>query len=45
MAKELRLNAFEMNRVTHQSPGMWCHPRNRSRDYRRLDEWIQLAKT
>ena len=45
MAKEIRLNAFEMNCVAHQSPGMWRHPRDRSRDYRRLDGWIELAKT
>jgi long-chain alkane monooxygenase len=45
MAKEIRLNAFDMNCVAHQSPGMWRHPRDRSRDYRRLDGWIELAKT
>jgi long-chain alkane monooxygenase len=45
MAKEIRLNAFEMNCVAHQSPGMWRHPRDRSRDYRRLDGWVELAKT
>src|SRR6202046_3957775 len=45
MAKQIRLNAFEMNCVAHQSPGMVRHPRDRSRDYRRLDGWIELAKT
>ena len=45
MAKEIRLNAFEMNCLAHQSPGLWRHPRDRSRDYRRLDGWIELAKT
>ena len=45
MAKEIRLNAFEMNCVAHQSPGLWRHPRDRSRDYRRLDGWIELART
>jgi FMN-dependent oxidoreductase (nitrilotriacetate monooxygenase family) len=45
MTKEIRLNAFEMNCVAHQSPGLWRHPRDRSRDYRRLDGWIALAKT
>ena len=44
MAKEIRLNAFEMNCVAHQSPGLWRHPRDRSRDYKRLDYWIELAK-
>jgi len=45
MAKEIRFNAFEMNCVAHQSPGLWRHPRDRSRDYRRLDGWISLART
>jgi alkanesulfonate monooxygenase SsuD/methylene tetrahydromethanopterin reductase-like flavin-dependent oxidoreductase (luciferase family) len=45
MTKEIRLNAFEMNCVAHQSPGLWRHPRDRSRDYRRLDGWVALAKT
>src|SRR5437773_10425547 len=27
--KEIRLNAFEMNCVGHQSPGLWAHPRDR----------------
>ena len=44
-AKEIRLNAFEMNCVAHQSPGLWRHPRDRSRDYRRLGSWIKLAQT
>ena len=26
MAKEIRLNAFDMNCVAHQSPGLWAHP-------------------
>jgi long-chain alkane monooxygenase len=43
MPKEIRLNAFEMNCVAHQSPGLWRHPRDRSRDYKRLDGWIELA--
>src|ERR1700694_5526373 len=27
--KEIRLTAFEMNCVGHQSPGLWAHPRDR----------------
>src|SRR5262249_15533448 len=45
MAKEIRLNAFAMNCVGHQSPGLWRHPRDRSSDYNRLPYWIDLAKT
>jgi long-chain alkane monooxygenase len=43
--KEIRLNAFEMNCVGHQSPGLWAHPRDRSANYTDLDYWISLAKT
>jgi alkanesulfonate monooxygenase len=45
MTKQIRLNAFEMNCVAHQSPGLWRHPRDRSREYRRLAGWIELAQT
>jgi FMN-dependent oxidoreductase (nitrilotriacetate monooxygenase family) len=45
MSKEIRLNAFAMNCVGHQSPGLWRHPRDRSSDYNRLPYWIDLAKT
>ena len=34
-----------MNRLVHQSPGLWRHPRDRSRGYRRLKPWIALAQT
>ena len=43
--KEIRLNAFEMNCVGHQSPGLWSHPRDRSANYTDLDYWTGLAKT
>jgi long-chain alkane monooxygenase len=26
MTRELRFNAFDMNCVGHQSPGLWAHP-------------------
>ena len=41
----MRLNAFEMNCVGHQSPGLWAHPRDRSTSYTDLDYWAGLAKT
>ena len=44
MPKELRLNAFAMNTVGHQTQGLWRHPRDRSGDYHRLDHWIELAQ-
>ena len=27
MTREIRFNAFDMNCVGHQSPGLWAHPR------------------
>ena len=45
MAREIRLNAFAMNCVAHQSPGLWRHPRDRSSEYHRLPYWIDLART
>lgn len=45
MAKQIRFNAFAMNCVAHQSPGMWTHPRDRSTEYNRLPFWLDLAKT
>src|ERR1700754_4335388 len=45
MKKEIRLNAFAMNCVAHQSPGLWTHPRDRTAGYNRLPYWIELATT
>jgi len=45
MAKHIRFNAFEMNSVVHQSPGLWRHPRDRSAEYRHIEPWVELAKT
>src|ERR1700712_3901691 len=45
MTKQIRLNAFAMNCVAHQSPGLWTHPRDRTIDYNRLPYWLDLAKT
>src|SRR6266480_8132322 len=45
MKKEIRLNAFAMNCVAHQSPGLWTHPRDRTSEYNRLPYWIHLAQT
>ena len=45
MGREILLNAFSMNCVAHQSPGLWRHPRDRSADYNRLSYWTDLAQT
>jgi long-chain alkane monooxygenase len=42
--REIRLNAFEMNCITHQSPGLWRHPRDRAWQYKDLDYWTDLAR-
>src|SRR2546423_4643236 len=44
MPKQIRLNAFDMNCVGDQSPGLWTHPRDRSDRYNTLDYWVELAK-
>ncbi len=43
--KQLRLNAFAMNCVVHQSPGLWTHPRDESDRYTTLSYWTDLART
>ena len=43
MSKSIRFNAFTMNTVGHQSPGLWTHPRDRCGDYRKLEHWTELA--
>lgn len=42
--REIRLNAFDMNCVGHQSPGLWAHPRDRSWQYKDLEYWVDLAR-
>lgn len=45
MSKLFYFNAFDMNCVGHQSPGLWAHPRDRSWQYKDLDYWVDLAQT
>jgi FMN-dependent oxidoreductase (nitrilotriacetate monooxygenase family) len=44
MGREIRLNAFDMNCVGHQSPGLWSHPRDLSYRYKDLEYWTDLAQ-
>ena len=44
MAKPIRLNAFDMNCIAHQSPGLWTHPRDRSTEYKTIRYWTDLAR-
>ena len=45
MTRQIRFNAFDMNCVGHQSPGLWAHPRDRSWQYKDLEYWTELAAT
>lgn len=45
MPRHIRFNAFDMNCVGHQSPGLWAHPRDRSWKYKDLDYWQDVART
>lgn len=44
MSKSIRFNAFNMNAASHQSPGLWRHPRDESHRYTDPDHWIELAR-
>ena len=44
MAKTIRFNAFQMNSVGHQSPGLWTHARDRSHRYTDPQHWTELAQ-
>lgn len=44
MSREIRFNAFDMNCVAHQSPGLWRHPDDQSDRYKELGYWTDLAK-
>ncbi|HEX2888080.1 LLM class flavin-dependent oxidoreductase [Vineibacter terrae] len=43
MPKQIRLNAFDMNCIVHQSPGLWTHPRDKADRYNTFDYWLELA--
>lgn len=44
MSRQIRLNAFDMNCVAHQSPGLWRHPDDQSARYKDLTYWTELAQ-
>jgi FMN-dependent oxidoreductase (nitrilotriacetate monooxygenase family) len=44
MPKQIRFNAFQMQTVSHQSPGLWTHPRDNSHRYKDPDHWTELAR-
>ena len=44
MPRPLLLNAFEMPVPVHQSPGLWRHPEDQSRNYAQLSHWEREAQ-
>ncbi|MBI6944354.1 LLM class flavin-dependent oxidoreductase [Pseudomonas putida] len=44
MAKQILLNAFNMNCIGHINHGLWTHPRDNSTQYKSLSYWIDLAR-
>lgn len=44
MARQIRFNAFQMNTPSHQSPGLWRHPRSDSWRYTTPEYWVELAQ-
>ena len=44
MRNPIRFNAFQMNTVSHQSPGLWTHPRDNGHRYTDPDHWTALAR-
>lgn len=44
MGKRIYFNAFHMNCVVHQSPGLWVHSDDKMHKYTDLDTWVELAR-
>lgn len=44
VAKEILLNAFNMNCVGHIHHGMWTHPQDHSTEFNQLSYWTELAQ-
>lgn len=42
--KRIYLNAFDMNCVAHQSPGLWRHPDDQAHRYKDIEYWVELAQ-
>src|SRR5579864_915839 len=44
LSKRIYFNAFHMNCVVHQSPGLWVHPEDQMHRYKDLSAWVELAQ-
>ena len=45
MPRQILLNAFDMNTPSHQSNGLWRHPRDQRYRYATMTYWQELART
>jgi FMN-dependent oxidoreductase (nitrilotriacetate monooxygenase family) len=45
MTRQILLNAFDMNTPSHQSNGLWRHPRDQRHRYTSIAYWQELART
>ena len=43
--RRIMLNGFKSATIGHTALGLWTHPDNAVRNYRRLDYWIDTART
>lgn len=44
MSEQMKLFAFDFSGPAHLSAGLWRHPRDRGREYKNLDYWMEYAK-
>ncbi|BBI32205.1 LLM class flavin-dependent oxidoreductase [Cohnella abietis] len=44
MAKQIRLNAFDVNAAMHNSHGLWKHPESERYRYKDLKYWVEMAQ-
>lgn len=43
--KQISFNVFEMNCISHLSPGLWRYPNDRALEYKNIEYWQDIAKT
>ncbi|MGG7510724.1 NtaA/DmoA family FMN-dependent monooxygenase [Plantibacter sp. YIM 135249] len=44
MTRQIHLNGFEMNTVSHISHGLWTHPENERERYLDIEYWLETAR-
>ena len=44
MKKEISFNAFEMNCISHLSPGLWRYPNDKALCYKDMEYWQNIAR-